>query len=181
MVFTELGPLEECGSGINVEGAPLGFNPVEVWPPSIWFGEKGNKQKYAKREKENLKRMICHYRCSHYKTYKCKCTLIIEVEGTTVRHILKGVHEKACTQDNSIGVYFEEQVANGESLKTNYEREVRERVIFLALNELTLAPLRCYEKAIEDVLKGADTDAVRVPCSRAVSVFSRQYFYNSGI
>ena len=67
---------------------PKDFDPGQAFPDTLYFkdAELGNNvmHKMKPTDKANIKKMCRHYRCAHYRSYKCDAKLCVEISGELI-------------------------------------------------------------------------------------------------
>lgn len=148
-------------------------DPHHVFPDIVYFKGKEDSQfmKYVKREAANMDKMRCVYRCSAYKSKKCKITLVIEVMDDTVHYILKGEHTDCCLAANGDCEHEEGKLING-SAAADVAEEMRRRIRNRCLENLSKSPLQVWREIRDEMFVEYDgfRNCINMPTNKQVRI-----------
>lgn len=165
-----------------------GLEADQLFPTHLYFGVKGQpKFRIVRREKPNMKKMCCKYRCCHYRTEDCNVIVTIEYIDGHVHFLVQNCHTDHCTAKNGYGIHVMKRVVKGKgAFDYDISEAFRKRCQELALEQMFIPPQRLWEKVLNEFsdiydddpgIKMPDNEEVRsIPALVKIDRFNFWYF-----
>lgn len=164
-------PVENFKRPVRKE-LPPDFDPEQAFPDTLYFKDaelgKNVMHKMKPTDKVNLNKMCRHYRCAHYRSFKCGAKLCVEISGTRVDYIHTGEHHAECTRKNAVNAHNIDTLGEDYIAGLPLDERCHEMAKELAMSNLSWPAMRIYQH-VRNILLPGRTDAARFPTDQVVS------------